>query len=163
MFSSSRTPPAVEPDGKALAILCSIGIGAALMYFLDPDSGRRRRTLAAEKSARLKRSALDRQDAIVRNALHRVNGTLAGIRARLRPEEPVDDGVLVERVRAAMGHVVGDPRAVEVRVHEGRVTLKGPVRQDEMGELVACAKRVRGVREVDNRLSVSPGQYVAGA
>jgi BON domain-containing protein len=157
MFSSSRTPPAVEPAGKAFAILCSIGIGAALMYFLDPDSGRRRRALAVEKSARLKRSALEKQDALVRDALHRVNGTLAAIRARLKPAEPVDDGVLVERVRAAMGHIVGDPRAVEVRVHEGCVTLKGPVRQDEMGELVACAERVRGVREVDNRLSVSPG------
>src|SRR5665213_3713676 len=79
MFSSSRTPPAVEPDGKAFAILCSIGIGAALMYFLDPDSGRRRRALTVEKSARLKRSALEKQDAMVRDVLHRVSGALAGI------------------------------------------------------------------------------------
>ena len=70
-------------------------------------------------------------------------------------EEPVDDAVLAERVRAAMGHVIGDPQAIEVRVHDGCVMLKGPAQQHEIGELVACAERVRGVREVDNRLSMS--------
>jgi osmotically-inducible protein OsmY len=70
-------------------------------------------------------------------------------------EEPVDDTVLAERVRAAMGRVISDPHAIEVRVNEGCVTLKGPALQDEIGELVACTERVRGVRQVDNRLSVS--------
>ena len=85
-------------------------------------------------------------------------------RSDLRPqgspgllEEPVDDTVLAERVRAAMGYVISDPHAIEVRVQDGRVTLKGPALQEEIGELVACAERVRGVREVDNRLSVSSG------
>jgi osmotically-inducible protein OsmY len=54
-----------------------------------------------------------------------------------------------------MGHVITDPHAIEVRVSEGRVTLKGPALPHEIGELVACTERVRGVREVDNRLSVS--------
>lgn len=78
------------------------------------------------------------------------------VRSRLEPgEQRVDDIALVERVRAAMGKLVSDPRAIEVRARDGCVTLKGPALQNEIAELVACAGRVRGVRAVDNRMSVS--------
>ena len=78
------------------------------------------------------------------------------VRSRLVPDnEPADDPGLVERVRAAMAQVIPDPRAIDVRAREGRVTLRGPARPDEIAELVACAGRVRGVLGVDNRLAVS--------
>ena len=38
---------------KALAILGGIGMGAALMYLFDPDSGRRRRALIRDKAVGL--------------------------------------------------------------------------------------------------------------
>jgi hypothetical protein len=69
---------------------------------------------------------------------------------------PVDDMALTERVRAALRRVVDDPGAVDVRVRDGCVILRGPVIPEEVGELVACAERVPGVRGVENRLSVNP-------
>ena len=48
-----------------------------------------------------------------------------------------------------------NPSAIDVKAFDGRVVLKGPVTAEEMAEIVACAQRVRGVREVDNRLSLN--------
>jgi hypothetical protein len=73
-------------------------------------------------------------------------------RARLR-EEPVDDPVLLGRVRLALAQTIADPEAVDVRVHEGTVILRGPATEEQIAEMIACAGRVRGVRRVENRLS----------
>jgi osmotically-inducible protein OsmY len=74
-------------------------------------------------------------------------------RAWLPLEGPVDDAVLVERVRAALGRTIANPHGIEVKAFDGRVVLRGPVTPEELAEIVACTRRVRGVREVDNRLS----------
>jgi osmotically-inducible protein OsmY len=157
MFSRRQEPEIrYESSTSFFALLGAIGLGAALMYFLDPDTGKRRRALARDKYMHGKGVLTDATQAAVRNAANQTRGAIARVQGRLTAShETVDDVVLVERVRAAMGHVIPDPHAIEVRVHEGRVTLKGPAQPDEIGELVACAERVRGVREVDNRLSVS--------
>jgi osmotically-inducible protein OsmY len=44
---------------------------------------------------------------------------------------------------------------VDVRVRSGTVVLRGPARAEQIAELVACAARVRGVRAVENRLSLN--------
>jgi osmotically-inducible protein OsmY len=161
MFSSRRHEPEIryESDTSFFALLGAMGLGAALMYFLDPDNGKRRRALVRDQYVHGKNVLADTTEAAVRNAANHTRGAIARVQSRIaRNEEPVDDSVLIERVRAAMGHVIPDPHAIEVRVHDGCVTLKGPAQPHEIGELVACAERVRGVREVDNRLSVTnPG------
>jgi osmotically-inducible protein OsmY len=68
-------------------------------------------------------------------------------------EEPVEDPLLLERVRAALGWTIADPDAVDLRVSGGTVILRGPATAEQIAEMVACASRVRGVRAVDNRLS----------
>ena len=50
--SSNRKP--------AAALLGGIGIGAALMYLLDPDRGRRRRALVRDKAVHFARVSGDR-------------------------------------------------------------------------------------------------------
>jgi osmotically-inducible protein OsmY len=77
---------------------------------------------------------------------------LAARRAR-GAEEPVDDQHLLGRVRLALAQTIADPQAVDVRVHDGTVVLKGPATGEQIVEMVACASRVRGVRQVENRLS----------
>jgi len=141
-----------------LAALCGLAAGVALMYFLDPDSGRRRRALVREKSGRYAREARERQAALLRHASNRAHGAMAAIRDRVHTEEIVDDAILLERVRAALGHVVGDPLAVDIRVRCGTVILKGPAREDQVEELVTCARNVRGVLDVENRLALSGEQ-----
>ena len=78
---------------------------------------------------------------------------LARTRAPRAPAEPVNDRVLRDRVRSALAHSIADPRAIDLRVHDGTVILKGPATGEQIAEMVACASRVRGVLRVDNRLS----------
>ena len=42
-----------SPGGKATALLTGLGIGAALMYVLDPERGKRRRALVRDKAVSL--------------------------------------------------------------------------------------------------------------
>lgn len=58
---------------KALAILGGVGAGAAAMYFLDPDRGRRRRALVRDKMVGLSHDA---QKAVVGHARHLRNRTI---------------------------------------------------------------------------------------
>jgi len=158
----SFRPSSTAYTAGPLALVLGLSLGAALMYFLDPDNGRRRRALVRERSARYAREARDRQAGLLRHAGNRARGAAASVRRRLHADDIVEDGVLLERVRAALGHVVGDPHAVDIRVKCGTVVLKGPARQDQMDELIACVRNVRGVLDVENRLSLSPGSAPAG-
>jgi hypothetical protein len=60
--------------------------------------------------------------------------------------------VVRDRVRSRLGRVVSHPRAIDVRVQDGRVTLSGPVLADEPDRVLACARAVPGVRDVEDRL-----------
>jgi len=148
-------PRAAGSGGTVHALLLGIGAGIALMFFLDPDNGRRRRAVVQEKSTHFARQTAHQRDVLARRALGHIRGAMAYIRQQVQPEPPVEDTILLERVRAAMGHVVRDPHGLDIRVRCGTVILKGPASAAQIGELVECARRVRGVREVDNRLSPS--------
>jgi hypothetical protein len=69
-----------------------------------------------------------------------------------KSEQPVGDDVLVRRVRIRMGHAVSHPRAIEVSASNGNVTLSGPVLQSELGHLLSCVSKTRGVKGVENQL-----------
>ena len=152
MFRARRVQ-VIEPGALVLAMLASMGIGAALMYFLDPVSGRRRRWQVADQIAGAGRSVSDATGNAMNAAVSRTRGYLERARQLVSRAPSVDDATLVERVRVALAQVIPDSHALEVRVHEGAVTLKGPVRADQIEEIVACVERVEGVCEVDNRLS----------
>jgi osmotically-inducible protein OsmY len=155
------TPQPPRSDGAFLTAVFAAATGAALMYLFDPDNGRRRRAMLRDKSSHYARSMRDAEEILARRSLHHVQGALASIRNRIQPPEPVSDDVLLERVRAALGHVIDDPHALDVKVRDGIVILKGPVVPDDVNEIVACTERVRGVRQVDNRLSPNTGHYAS--
>ncbi|HLU68599.1 MAG TPA: SRPBCC family protein, partial [Kofleriaceae bacterium] len=85
-----------------------------------------------------------------RDLEHRVSGAIE----RLSPQgnDHVSDHVIEERVRAALGRAVSHPSAIEVRSHEGRVALSGPILEREVRELMRRVSRVAGVRAIDNQL-----------
>jgi osmotically-inducible protein OsmY len=155
MQTTQYRPRDTGVGGAAYGLLLGLGAGLALMFFLDPANGRRRRAVVQEKSTHYAREAAHQRDVLARRVLGHLRGAMAAIRQQVQPEPPVEDAILLERVRAAMGHLVPDPRGVDVRVRCGTVILKGPASAAQIEELVACAGRVRGVREVDNRLSPS--------
>jgi hypothetical protein len=57
-------------------------------------------------------------------------------------------------VRARVGAVVGHASSIDVDVHEGRVTLTGPVLTHDADRLVRRVAAVRGVKDVEDRLEV---------
>jgi uncharacterized membrane protein len=136
---------------SALALIRGLGIGAGLMYMLDPRSGRRRRAMLRDKISHTVRELGCMVEVASRDLVHRVEGRVAEARHAYE-RAPVDDDVLVARVRSELGRVVSHPRAIEVEAQDGFVTLKGPILEGEQEPLLDAVCRVRGVKDVDNRL-----------
>src|SRR5712691_4631162 len=91
-------------------------LGAAAMYFLDPQSGRRRRALTRDQLVHAGRVLNEAGKVTARDTAQRARGLWSEAKRRFRREHAVSDGALVGRVRAALGRVVSHPHAVEVFV-----------------------------------------------
>ena len=151
MFSRSRKP---KDSGSGLLMLGSLGLGAALMYFYDPQSGRRRRALLKDQCDHTMRKLQEAERVVLRDATNRAQGLIASAnRLVKRGDQTADDVVIVERIRSALGREISHPHAVEVDCIQGCATLRGAILADEVGKLMDCVKGVRGVREVDNQLA----------
>lgn len=138
---------------RSTVFLAGAGLGASLMYVLDPRQGRARR---ARIEGQLARAAHDTERELERGASdlrNRTRGLLSELLARLRPEA-ISDDTLVARVRARMGHVIPTPHAVEVHAHDGWITLAGRLPGDDLEHLVHAVARVRGVRGVENHIQI---------
>jgi hypothetical protein len=135
------------------ALLMGAGLGAGVMYYLDPSLGAQRRAQARDKARRVPRTLQDRASVTARDLKNRSAGFLNEARARLT-ESDVDDEVLRDRVRSKLGFLVRHPSAIEVDAQDGRVILRGLVLSDEVEQLVDGVRAARGVREVDNQLEV---------
>lgn len=133
------------------AVLLGAGVGAALMYFFDPDRGRRRRALVRDQAAHAGHRMQGALEAGARDLRNRAQGYGAALRSGA---EPPSDQVLEERVRARIGRVVSHPSSIEVKATQGRVTLSGPVLAHEVGLLIDRVLDVPGVQDVENRLAV---------
>jgi uncharacterized membrane protein len=134
-------------------LLSGAVMGASLMYLLDPERGARRRGLVRDQVARARHRLGDGLDATARDVRNRAQGTAAEVKSRLH-RGGVDDEVLHERVRSAVGRAASHPRAITATLSQGRVTLEGHVLEDELETLLDTVKRVRGVSEVINNLEV---------
>jgi uncharacterized membrane protein len=130
-----------------------LGLGAGLMFILDPDRGRRRRALARDQMAHARRMLSRATGATSRDLTHRIYGALAEGGNLFRREE-ISDDVLTERVRARIGRSVSHPHAISVTVNDGHVSLSGPVLAHEASRLLSGVSSVRGVKGVENVLTV---------
>ncbi len=63
---------------RAVSMLAGAGIGAGLMYLLDPQMGRRRRALARDRAVSLAHRAQDAADVVGRDMRNRAHGLAAG-------------------------------------------------------------------------------------
>jgi hypothetical protein len=128
-------------------------VGVALMYFLDPNLGRRRRARTRDKVVHAARVVNEGAKVTARDTVHRVQGAWAEARKMFEQEEVTDD-VLIGRVRADLGRVVSHPHAIEVAASGGHVTLIGPILSHEVRPLLRAIRRVAGVRGVSDQLTV---------
>jgi uncharacterized membrane protein len=138
---------------RGLTLIGGIGLGAGLMYVLDPDRGRRRRALMRDKATRVINKTGDATGTTLRDTRHRARGLVAGAKSLLKREQ-VSDEVLIERVRSKMGRVVPHPHSIEVTASQGRVTLRGPILESEVDALLESVSSVQGVTRVENNLGL---------
>jgi uncharacterized membrane protein len=127
------------------------GSAALAAYLFDPRKGGRRRAVLRDRFARFSRLARTGSRSAARDAAHRAQGALAEARATVMTQR-VDDVVLVERVRSAIGRVARYPGAIEVAAQDGRITLAGAVLKSNAAAVRAAVRRVRGVAELDDQL-----------
>jgi hypothetical protein len=135
-----------------MTLLAAAAVGAAAMYVLDPDKGRRRRAIGRDKLTSAVRHTRRLVDGAARDASARMRG-LRALAQRARRPLP-DDLQLIERVRARMGRVVSHPHAIQVGALDGRVMLSGHVLASEVGPLLDAVRTVWGVEDVEEHLAV---------
>ena len=130
-------------------------IGAALAYFFDPDSGRRRRKMLADKAGKYaRRSAQQAQG---------VGAQAQGLKERAahREEQPKPQPDVVTLARKVETEIFRDAEVpnglINVNAEDGVVFLRGEVQPDLIEDLAAKARDVQGVRGVENLLH-APGQ-----
>lgn len=139
---------------KELGIIGGLGLGAGLVYLLDPHSGKRRRAVARDKAKHVWRASEKAVEKTSRDLGNRARGFMASVKPAIKE---VSDDVLVDRVRSAIGHVVSIPGAIQVTAEMGKVTLAGSVLKQELPALLSKVASVRGVKDLRNRLSLQPG------
>jgi hyperosmotically inducible protein len=141
-------------------LAAGFALGAVLMFYLDPASGRRRRHQALDRVAHGRHELSDARQAAATRVRHKAQGLVARTRARFASQQ-VDDSVLEARVRAHMGHAISHAGAIHVEAEDGVVTITGPVLVSEANDLLERVSSVPGVHEVHSRLTVRrtfPGQ-----
>lgn len=140
---------------KGILMLGYTGLGAGMMYVLDPRLGRRRRALVRHKAQAYWHRMGKFISQTARDARQRTYGLIAQTQTQFRGADVPEDPVLVARVRAQIGHVVSQAGSVEVTTHQGRVTLSGSIAAHEVEKLLSAVASVAGVTAVVNRLEVN--------
>jgi hypothetical protein len=135
--------------GKVLKLAMWAGVGAALMYWLDPAAGRQRRALVRDKLAGGTHQTAEALKAQAKRAADRAKGLMHG-----RPSEPQDDEQMRERIRARLGHLTRHAAAIEVEVQGSRVCLRGPILASDVEPVVFEVRHMPGVELVDNQLNI---------
>lgn len=138
---------------KFTSLIGGLGLGAGLMFILDPDRGRGRRAVIRDKAKSALRETEDALATATRDLGNRTGGLLVEAGSRLT-QSPVSDATLLARVRSKLGRATAHPRAIDVIVEGGRVILRGPVLASEVASIVSVISKVSGVREVENLLEV---------
>jgi hypothetical protein len=129
-----------------------IALGAALTYFFDPENGKRRRKVTADRLAALVR----------RHGKRMIKGTVAQTHAlkqrathvREEPKPQPDDVTLARKVETEIFRDADVPKGrINVNAEHGKIILRGEVDSAEMIDgLVQKARNVQGVQEVESLL-----------
>jgi hypothetical protein len=144
---------------KAPIVLAAGVAGAVGEYFLDPQSGRRRRAVAADRIGgflRRRKADAERQG---RYAAGVAKGTVERARPSERRPEDLNDPALEAKVESEIFRGADAPKdKVSVSVEEGVVYLRGELKTRKAAEeLARSARAVEGVDKVVNLLH-RPGE-----
>lgn len=137
-------------------LLFFAGIGAAIAYFFDPQNGALRRNMTRDRGIAFFRQGGRKAERAGRVVASEAYG-LKQKATHLREEEkPHDDITLTRKVETELFRPADAPKGqVNVNVENGVVFLRGEVDRPEIiKDLEGRARKVQGVREVENLLHV---------
>ena len=138
---------------KKAALVGGVGLGAALMYLFDPDRGQRRRALIRDKAEGAANKAGDYAGKMSRDLRNRAYGLVAETKSIFQHEE-ITDEVLIDRVRAKLGHFSANVAEIDVSAVSGAIILSGRVLAKEVPDILRAVRSVRGVKRVENQLTM---------
>lgn len=133
---------------------------AALVYFFDRESGKRRRRMAVDRTTgfmRRKARRIDRAGQSVASRAHGVAQQAKHLREEEKPQP--NDATLKAKVESEVFRDERVPKGkVDVNAEDGVVYLRGEVDSpDLVAELEKATRKVHGVREVENLLHTAEG------
>ena len=140
--------------GKAAGLTAAVGVGAGLMFLLDPNRGRARRARLKDQTTHVIRACRDRLDKSRQDAQNRMHGLQSSMNCpSCAGSAPVSDQKLEARVRAKLGRVASRVHAIRVSAMSGVVLLVGEAPAGEVDRIVKVAAETPGVMQVDNRIA----------
>ena len=129
-----------------------LALGAALSYFFDPENGKRRRKVTADRVAALLRRHGGRLMKGTGSQAHALKQKATHLREEPKPQP--DDVTLARKVETEIFRGADVPKGkINVNAENGKVVLRGEVDSPELIEdLVEKARKVQGVQEVESLL-----------
>jgi osmotically-inducible protein OsmY len=134
-------------------------IGAALAYFLDPERGRDRRSMASEQIAKLLRQGSGQvSDRIENTTRYTDSPTQGGFQTAGRPLIPDDpypnDPTLVQTVESEIFRDPDIPKGqININAENGVVVLRGQLdNPDQIRRVEESVRAIPGVEGVENLL-----------
>jgi osmotically-inducible protein OsmY len=129
-----------------------LALGAALSYFFDPENGRRRRKIAADRLGSLVRRHGKRAIKGTVAQSHALKQRATHLREKQKPQP--DDVTLARKVETEIFREPDVPKGkINVNAENGKIVLRGEVDSPELIEdLVSKARSVQGVQEVESLL-----------
>jgi osmotically-inducible protein OsmY len=133
-------------------------IGAAIAYLFDPQNGRRRRKMAADRAGALFRSTGRSAAQAGRGVASQAQGAAQAVKHRDEEPKELDDVTLARKVETEIFRDAEVPKGqINVNVEDGVVYLRGEVERDLIEDLAQKTRSVQGVLGVENLLH-APGE-----
>jgi hypothetical protein len=138
-------------------LLFFAGIGAAIAYFFDPQNGARRRNMTRDRGIAFFRQGGRKAERAGRAVASEAYGLKQKATHIREEEKPHDDVTLARKVETELFRPADAPKGqVNVNVENGVVFLRGEVERPEIiKDLEGRARKVKGVREVENLLHLA--------
>jgi gas vesicle protein len=134
-------------------------IAAALAFLFDPQNGKRRRKMAADRMLAFLRGTGRNGGRLARGVGAQASGVSQQALHRKEQDKDLDDATLAHKVQTEIFRDADVPKGrINVNAENGVVFLRGEVDQQDMIEaLEEKTREVQGVQDVENLLH-TPGQ-----
>ena len=144
----------------AMTLLAGAAAGAAAQYFLDGESGRRRRATTRERGLALAKQQASDAATKASQAADQAKGKVASMTPTPsddRKHEQLGDAALARKVESEIFRADDAPKGtVDVNAENGVVFLRGEVDRDWIERLEHATEQVNGVKAVRSLLH-APG------